>query len=138
MPAGIRIGIIAREESSEAWRIAHERYPVDRQGRLRMPLRGESQTLHGTGSYQNLATDLLTAVLLIGLYHLRTIRPSVHIWLVATTRCAGRSQNISEKTFGRLFLMCHRVGKNCIIQPLCLTAPLALSFQRGVWADRRS
>ena len=34
VPAGIRIGIIAREESSEAWRIAHERYPADRKGRL--------------------------------------------------------------------------------------------------------
>jgi alkanesulfonate monooxygenase len=34
MSAGIRIGIIAREESREAWRAAHERYPVDRKGRL--------------------------------------------------------------------------------------------------------
>ncbi len=34
MSAGIRIGIIAREESREAWRIAHERYPVDRKGAL--------------------------------------------------------------------------------------------------------
>jgi alkanesulfonate monooxygenase len=33
-PAGIRIGIIAREESTEAWRIAHERYPIDRKGQL--------------------------------------------------------------------------------------------------------
>ena len=34
VPAGIRIGIIAREESREAWRIAHERYPVDRKGEV--------------------------------------------------------------------------------------------------------
>jgi alkanesulfonate monooxygenase len=34
MPTGIRIGIIAREKSSEAWRIAHERYPEDRKGQL--------------------------------------------------------------------------------------------------------
>jgi alkanesulfonate monooxygenase len=33
-PAGIRIGIIAREESRKAWRIAHERYPIDRKGQL--------------------------------------------------------------------------------------------------------
>lgn len=33
-PAGIRIGIIAREESREAWRTAHERFPVDRRGQL--------------------------------------------------------------------------------------------------------
>jgi len=33
-PAGIRIGIIAREESREAWRIAYERYPLDRKGQL--------------------------------------------------------------------------------------------------------
>jgi alkanesulfonate monooxygenase len=32
--AGMRIGIIAREESREAWQIAHERYPVDRKGQL--------------------------------------------------------------------------------------------------------
>jgi alkanesulfonate monooxygenase len=34
VPAGIRIGIIAREESRKAWRIAHERYPIDREGQL--------------------------------------------------------------------------------------------------------
>jgi alkanesulfonate monooxygenase len=34
MRAGIRIGIIAREESEKAWRIAHERYPIDRKGQL--------------------------------------------------------------------------------------------------------
>jgi alkanesulfonate monooxygenase len=34
VPAGIRIGIIAREESGEAWKIAYERYPVDRKGEL--------------------------------------------------------------------------------------------------------
>lgn len=34
VPAGIRIGIIAREKSREAWRIAHERFPVDRKGEL--------------------------------------------------------------------------------------------------------
>jgi len=33
-PAGIRIGIIAREESKKAWRIAHERYPIDRKGQF--------------------------------------------------------------------------------------------------------
>ena len=33
-PSGIRIGIIAREESEAAWRIAHERYPVSRKGQL--------------------------------------------------------------------------------------------------------
>lgn len=32
VPAGIRIGIIAREESRKAWQIAYERYPVDRKG----------------------------------------------------------------------------------------------------------
>lgn len=34
VPAGIRIGILARENSDEAWRIAHERYPSDRKGQL--------------------------------------------------------------------------------------------------------
>lgn len=32
--SGIRIGIIAREESERAWQIAHQRFPVDRKGQL--------------------------------------------------------------------------------------------------------
>jgi alkanesulfonate monooxygenase len=32
--SGIRIGIITREDSGEAWRIAHRRFPVDRRGEL--------------------------------------------------------------------------------------------------------
>jgi alkanesulfonate monooxygenase len=31
---GVRIGIIARETEEEAWRIAHERFPEDRKGRI--------------------------------------------------------------------------------------------------------
>ena len=96
-----------------------------------MPLRGESQTLHGMSSYQSLATGRLSAVLLTGLYHLRTIRLSAHIWLVVTMRYAGRSQNISEKAFKRLFLMCHRAGRNCTIQPRFLMAPLAQMIHEG-------
>jgi alkanesulfonate monooxygenase len=34
VPAGIRIGIIARDESREAWRIAYDRYPPTREGEL--------------------------------------------------------------------------------------------------------
>ncbi len=102
-----------------------------------MPLRGECQTLRGTGSYQNLARNQLTAVPLTGLCHLRTIRLSAHIWLVATTRCAVRSQNTSDKAFGRLFLMCHRAGKNCITQPLCLMVPNQ-SFESGPLNPYRS
>jgi alkanesulfonate monooxygenase len=33
-PAGIRIGIIARADSREAWRIAYERFPVDQKGQF--------------------------------------------------------------------------------------------------------
>jgi alkanesulfonate monooxygenase len=33
-PAGIRVGIIARERAQEAWRIARERFPEDRRGQL--------------------------------------------------------------------------------------------------------
>jgi alkanesulfonate monooxygenase len=32
--SGIRVGIIAREDSADAWRIAHERFPEDRKGQL--------------------------------------------------------------------------------------------------------
>ena len=34
VPSGIRIGIIARDDSRTAWRIAHERFPVDRTGQI--------------------------------------------------------------------------------------------------------
>ena len=32
--SGVRVGIIAREDEDEAWRIAHERFPTDRKGEL--------------------------------------------------------------------------------------------------------
>jgi alkanesulfonate monooxygenase len=31
---GVRIGIIARDDADEAWRVAHERFPVDRTGQV--------------------------------------------------------------------------------------------------------
>ena len=34
IPSGIRVGIIARESSEEAWGIAHQRFPEDRKGQL--------------------------------------------------------------------------------------------------------
>lgn len=35
---GISVGIIAREDSAEAWRIAHQRFPADPEGAARMKL----------------------------------------------------------------------------------------------------
>ena len=35
---GVRVGVIARESSEEAWRIAHERFPTDRKGELKHQL----------------------------------------------------------------------------------------------------
>lgn len=34
LDAGIRVGIITRESNSEAWDVAHERFPADRKGQL--------------------------------------------------------------------------------------------------------
>src|SRR5947209_2766603 len=34
LDSGIRVGVIARAEEDEAWRIAHERFPEDRKGQL--------------------------------------------------------------------------------------------------------
>lgn len=34
VPAGVRVGIIARETSDEAWRVAHDRFPPDRKGQI--------------------------------------------------------------------------------------------------------
>jgi len=33
-PSGVRVGIIARETTEEAWQIAHERFPTDRKGQV--------------------------------------------------------------------------------------------------------
>jgi alkanesulfonate monooxygenase len=33
-PAGIRVGIIARDDGDEAWRVAEERFPEDRKGQI--------------------------------------------------------------------------------------------------------
>src|SRR5262245_15054921 len=32
--SGVRVGIIAREDSGEAWRVGHERFPEDRKGQI--------------------------------------------------------------------------------------------------------
>jgi alkanesulfonate monooxygenase len=34
IPSGVRVGIIAREDADEAWRVAHERFPEDRRGQI--------------------------------------------------------------------------------------------------------
>lgn len=34
VPVGIRVGVIARETAAEAWRIAYERFPDDREGQI--------------------------------------------------------------------------------------------------------
>jgi len=46
--SGISIGIIARDDSAEAWRIAHERFPADPEGAARMKL----LLAAGTSSWQ--------------------------------------------------------------------------------------
>lgn len=33
-PSGVRVGIVARETSEEAWRVAHDRFPPDRKGQI--------------------------------------------------------------------------------------------------------
>ena len=34
LSCGVRVGIVAREDAVEAWRVAHERFPTDRKGQL--------------------------------------------------------------------------------------------------------
>lgn len=34
VPSGIRVGIIARDDADAAWRVAHQRFPVDRKGQI--------------------------------------------------------------------------------------------------------
>jgi len=34
LSCGVRVGIVAREDAVEAWRVAHERFPTDRRGQL--------------------------------------------------------------------------------------------------------
>jgi alkanesulfonate monooxygenase len=45
---GISVGIIARDDSAEAWRLAHERFPADPEGAARMKLLLDA----GTSSWQ--------------------------------------------------------------------------------------
>jgi len=34
LSCGVRLGVIAREDAAEAWRVAHDRFPADRRGQL--------------------------------------------------------------------------------------------------------
>lgn len=38
LDSGVRVGIIARPDEAEAWRVAHERFPEDRKGQLKHQL----------------------------------------------------------------------------------------------------
>src|SRR5215813_11588997 len=86
-------------------------------------------------SYQNLATGPPSTTRLIGLYHSRTIRLSVRIWLAATMRFAVRSRNTFKEELKLLYLMCRQIVKSYIIHPLYLMAaheaPRSMSFLGG-------
>ena len=47
-PSGIRVGIVARDRSEEAWKIARERFPEDRRGQVahRMAMKVSDSTWH--------------------------------------------------------------------------------------------
>ncbi len=44
--SGVRVGIVAREDSKEAWRIAHERFPKDRAGQIAHTLATKASDSH--------------------------------------------------------------------------------------------
>ena len=84
---GIRVGIIARQSSEEAWRIAHARFPEDRRGQLAHELAMEvSDSSLQIGNFRIWAKRGESAAARIGWFRSRTTRPSVHIWLAATGR----------------------------------------------------
>ena len=46
LPEGIRVGIIARDDPEEAWRVAHERFPADRRGQITHALAMKTSDSH--------------------------------------------------------------------------------------------
>ena len=58
---GMRVGIIAREDNEEAWRVARERFPEDRRGQIAHKVAMKVSDSVGTSSSQrsrnNLAAD---------------------------------------------------------------------------------
>jgi alkanesulfonate monooxygenase len=49
VPAGIRVGVIARDTEAEAWAVAHERFPADRKGQIAhaLAMRTSDSQWHG-------------------------------------------------------------------------------------------
>ena len=50
MPSGIRLGVIARADADEAWKVAHERFSEDRQGEIahRLAMKVSDSQWHAT------------------------------------------------------------------------------------------
>lgn len=59
VPCGVRVGIIARQDPEEAWRIAHQRFPSDRKGELthQLAMKVSDSEWHKQLSASDTATD---------------------------------------------------------------------------------
>ncbi|MBA3331269.1 MAG: LLM class flavin-dependent oxidoreductase [Actinobacteria bacterium] len=55
IPYGIRVGVIARDSTEEAWRVAHERFPEDRKGQITHALAMKVSDSHW---HQQLSTEV--------------------------------------------------------------------------------
>jgi alkanesulfonate monooxygenase len=61
IPSGIRVGIIARESSDEAWEVAHQRFPEDRKGQLTRQLANKVSDSSWHKQLSEMAEDTETA-----------------------------------------------------------------------------
>src|SRR3989475_6232877 len=87
--AGVRVGIIAREDGDEAWRIARERFPEDRRGQLTHQLAMKVSDSVWHGQLSDLADATASGDSPYWLVPSRTTRPSAPSWGGATGRAAA-------------------------------------------------
>jgi alkanesulfonate monooxygenase len=76
-PRGIRIGIVSRESEDEAWRVADERFPLDRKGEIahRLAMKSSDSAWHRALSATGEATEARSTYWLGPFQHYKTFCP---------------------------------------------------------------
>src|SRR2546429_184230 len=99
--AGVRVGIIAREDGDEAWRIARERFPEDRRGQLTHQLAMKVSDSVWHGQLSDLADATAAATVRTGSCPSRTTRPCARTSWAATSGAATSWRATSAEGIGR-------------------------------------
>ena len=120
VPSGIRIGIIARDNSRKAWQIAHERFPVDRKGQLTHAL---ARKVSDSAWYEQLSelgdspTEHDSPYWLVPFKNYKTFCP----YLVGSyDEVRHEVSKYIQRGIKRLSLMYRQIGRSCTIQLLYL------------------